>query len=140
MTKPSSTIAEQVAQAAIAYQFERTGHAPRGATVVLSGDTLVITLHHALSEAERVLAQTLEGAAKVQDFHRQLFSASATALRDAIKRITGVAVKESAAEIEINSGAVVHAFTSGTMVQVFQMAETIPPNTWNAPATGVPAT
>lgn len=133
------TIAEQVAKAAIAFQLERTGHAPKSATVVLSGDTLVITLHEALSEAERVLAKSPEGAARVQDFHRQLFSTSAATLLEEIKRITGVAVRESTAEVELNSGAVVHAFTSGTMVQVFQLDELIPPAAWNAPSKEAPA-
>lgn len=113
------------------FHSERTGHSPKSATVVLSGETLVITLHEALSEAERKLASTPEGAARVQEFHRQLFSSSDEALRAEIRRITGVAVRESAAQIEAASGAVVHAFTSGTMVQVFQMSETIPPSAWS---------
>lgn len=131
METPQSTVAEQIAHAAIAFQFERTGHAPKSATVVLSGDTLVITLHQALSEAERVLARTPEGAAKVQEFHRHLFSSSDQSLRDEIKRLTGVGVRESSAEVEIDSGAVVHAFTSGTMVQVFQMADKVPASAWH---------
>ena len=43
-------------------------------------------------------------------------------LREEIQRITGVAVGEAAAEVVTTTGAVVHAFTSGTMVQVFQLA------------------
>jgi uncharacterized protein YbcI len=50
---------------------------PKSVTVVLSGNTLVVTLHEALSPAERDMAQSPEGAAKVQEFHRQLFSSSA---------------------------------------------------------------
>jgi uncharacterized protein YbcI len=115
-------MAEQVSTAAMAFQVERTGHAPSAATVVLSGDTLVITLHEALSEAERVVSQSPEGAAQVQAFHRELFGISAAPLRKEIERITGMAVREAAGEIEPTTGAVVHAFTSGTMVQVFQLA------------------
>ena len=73
MHKFTPAMAEQVSTAAMAFQLERTGHAPSAATVVLSGDTLVITLHEALSEAERVLSRTSEGAARVQAFHRELF-------------------------------------------------------------------
>jgi hypothetical protein len=40
-------------------------------------------------------------------------------------------VGEAAAEIETTTGAVVHAFTSGTMVQVFQLAGNISTETWN---------
>jgi hypothetical protein len=44
-------------------------------------------------------------------------------LREEIKRITGRDVREAAAEVEPGTGAVVHAFTSGTMVQVFLLAD-----------------
>ena len=92
---------------------------------------LVVTLHEALSPAEKALARTPEGAVQVQEFHRQLFSSSADSLRQEIKRITGVAVGKAAAEIETTTGAIVHAFTTGTMVQVFQLAGTISAETWN---------
>ena len=111
------TMAQQVAQAASAFQQRRTGHAPKAVTVVLSEDMLVITLHEALTPAEKTLAKNSEGAAQVQEFHRQLFQSSAESLWKEIKRITGVTVREAAVEVETTTGAVVHAFTSGTMVQ-----------------------
>ena len=114
-----ATIAEQVAQVAKALQQQRTGHAPKDVTVVLSEDTLVITLHEALSPAERALVQSAAGAAQVQEFHRQLFSSSAESLRNEIKRITGREVREATAEVETTTGSVVQVFTTGTMVQVF---------------------
>ena len=77
------------------------------------------------------MARTPEGAAQVQEFHRQLFKDSADLLRQEIRRITGIAVGEAAAEIETTTGAVVHAFTTGTMVQVFQLAGRISAETWN---------
>ena len=40
-------------------------------------------------------------------------------------------VREAAAEVEPVTGTVVHAFTSGTMVQVFQLAQGILADTWN---------
>ena len=67
----------------------------------------------------------------MQEFHRQLFKDSVGLLRQEIKRITGVAVGEATAEIETTTGAVVHAFTTGTMVQVFQLAGRISAETWN---------
>ena len=100
-------------------------------TVVLSDETLVITLHGALSPAEQALAQTPEGAAQVQDFHRQLFNDSADSLRQEIKRITGVDVREATAEIETTTGTVVQVFTTGTVVQVFLLAGGISADTWN---------
>jgi len=131
MQAPNLTMAEQVAQAARDFQQQRTGHLPKAVTVVLSNDTLVITLHEALSPAERALAKSAAGAVQVQEFHRQLFANSADSLRAAIKRITGVEVREVAAEVETTTGTVVQVFTSGTMVQVFQLAEGISDKKWN---------
>jgi uncharacterized protein YbcI len=122
MADTSSTIALEVAQAARRFQEQRTGHAPAAVTVVLSEGTLVITLHGALTLAEQALSRTPAGAAQVQDYHRQLFVNASAGLRQEITRITGVRVREAAAEVETGSGTVVHAFTSGTMVQVFLLA------------------
>ena len=131
MIRPEATMAQQVAQAVMSFQEKTTGHAPKAVTVVLSQDTLVVTLHEALSPAERDLAKSPAGAAKVQEFHRQLFTISSESLREEIKRITGVEVREAVAEIETSTGAVVCAFASGTMVQVFQLAQGILADTWN---------
>ena len=131
MKKLDSTMAQQVAQAISVFQEQRTGCLPKAVTVVLSEDTLVVTLHEALSPAEKALASTPEGAVQVQEFHRQLFKSSVDLLREEIKRITGVAVGEAAAEVETTTGAVVHAFTTGTMVQVFRLASSIPADAWN---------
>jgi uncharacterized protein YbcI len=130
----TATMAKQIAQAAMAFEERRTGHAPHSVTVVLSENTLVITLHGALSPAEKALAQSPAGAAQVQEFHRQLFLNSADTLRQEIKRITGVEVREATAEVEPTTGTVVQAFTSGTVVQVFLLAAKVPGDTWS----GVP--
>ena len=125
------TVAQQIAQAALAFQQQRTGHAPTAVTVVLSADTLVVTLHEALTPAEKALARTPEGAAQVQEFHRQLFANSCELLRQEIANITGVKVREAAAEVETKSGTVFHAFTSGAMVQVFLLAGDVPAGSWS---------
>lgn len=131
MAKIKPTMAQEVARAALNFQQQRTGHAPKAVTVVLSEDTLVVTLHGALTPAEQAMAMEPVGAAKVQDFHRQLFASSSEALLQEIKRITGVNVREAAAEVETATGTVVHAFTSGTMVQVFLLSESVSAETWN---------
>ena len=131
LEKLNLTMAEQVAQAIRVFQEQRTGYSPKAVTVVLSDDTLIVTLREALSPAERALSCTPEGAVQVQEYHRQLFVDSVDLLREEIKRITGVAVGETAAEIETTTGAIVHAFTTGTMVQVFQLAHRIPADLWN---------
>jgi uncharacterized protein YbcI len=123
MNMHESAMARQLAEVAITLQQQRTGHAPRAVTVVLSDDTLVVTLHEALSPAERALAQSPEGAAQVQEFHRQLFANCSESMRQEIKRITGRDVREAVAEVETATGAVVHAFTTGAMVQVYLLAK-----------------
>ena len=134
--KANSDVARQIAQAAIAFHEKRTGHAPTSVTVVLGADTLVVTLHGALSPAEKSLAKSAEGAAQVQKFHRQLFNNSCEPLRQEIKRITGVDVREVVAEIEPQTGAVVQVFTTGTMVQVFQLAQSVPADSWSGNSKG----
>jgi carbon storage regulator CsrA len=129
-----STLARRIAEAAAAAERRRTGHAPASVAVVLSGNTLVVTLHGALSPAEQALARSPGGAAQVQEFHRQLFAASAAALREEIWRITGVEVREAAADVEVATGTVVQAFTTGTVVQVFLLAGSLPPPTPGARA------
>jgi uncharacterized protein YbcI len=138
MNETEPTVALRIARAAIAFEQRRTGnHTPRSVSVVLSEGTLVITLHDALSPAERALASSPAGAAQVQEFHRQLFASASDALRQEIRDITGMEVREAAAQIETQSGAVVHAFTTGTMVQVFQLAGNAPTEAWSGtePAT-----
>ena len=133
------TMAQQVAHAISVFQEQRTGYPPKAVTVVLSDDTLVVTLHGALSPAEKALASTPEGAVQVQEFHRQLFKNSVDLLREEIHRITGVAVGEAAAEVEATTGAFVHAFTRGTMVQVFRLDGRIPAIAWNGNGSSDPS-
>jgi len=126
-------MAEQIAQAVSTFEHRCTGHVPQSVTVVMSDDTLVITLHGSLSPAERVLAQTPAGAAQVQEFHRQLFANSSDWLRQEIQRISCVPVREATAEVEPASGALVKVFTTGTVVQVFLLARNVPADSWSSP-------
>jgi uncharacterized protein YbcI len=137
MEKLEPSAAQQIAHAAIAFQKQRTGLDPQSVAVVLSGNTLLITLHGALSPAEKAMAQSEEGAVQVQEFHRQLFANSADELREAIRRITGVEVREAIAEVEPTTGTVVQVFTSGTMVQVFLLARGVPSDSWSGNGSGV---
>lgn len=131
METPTHTMAQQIAEAARKFERERTGLGPQAVTVVLSHDVLVISLHGALSPAERSLASTPAGAAQVQEFHRELFASSCESMRLEIKRITGVDVREAAAEVEAATGTVVHVFTTGNVVQVFLLDHGITPEVWN---------
>ncbi len=131
MDEPRRTLAQQIAEAARAFERQRTGHGPESVTVVLSDDTLVITLHGALSPAERAMARSPDGAAQVQEFHRQLFASAAEPLRQEIRRITGVEVREATAEVETTAGRLVTAFTTGTVVQVYLLADRVARESWS---------
>jgi len=136
MKQSTETMAQQIAQAAIAFQERRTGHTPKSVSVVFSQDTLVVSLHGALSPAEQALVQSHDGAARMQEFHRELFQSDADPLCREIKRITGVDVREAAAEVEPASGTVVQVFTSGTMVQIFSLSEPFPAQSWSGNGNG----
>jgi uncharacterized protein YbcI len=135
MENSNLTMAQAVAEAASAFEHLRTGHTPKSVTVVLSEETLVVTLDGALSPAEKALARTPAGAAQLQEFHRLLFTDSADTLRREIKRITGVAVREATAEVETKTGTVLHVSESGTMVQVFLLAHSLSVDTWSGSET-----
>jgi uncharacterized protein YbcI len=109
---------------------------PAWVTVVLSEDTLVITLHEALSPAEKALAKSPAGAAQVQEWHRELFNTFSDSMRQEIKRITGVEVREATAEVEPSTGTVVQVFTTGTVVQVFLLASGVAAETWTSGVAG----
>lgn len=130
MNQSYSTRAQQIARAARAFEQKRTGQAPESVNVVLREDTLVITLHGALSPAEQALARSPEGAAQVREYHRALFTSSSDALRREIKRIAGVEVREASVEVETTPGEVVQALGCGTVVQVFLLARSVPADAW----------
>jgi uncharacterized protein YbcI len=134
--KTNTSMAKEIAEAAMAFEQRRTGHSPKSVSVVLSESTLVITLHGALSPAEKALARTPAGAAQVQEYHKQLFHNSADTLRDEIKRITGVEVREATAGVEPTAGIVAQAFTTGTTVQVYLLACDVGSDTWSSTELG----
>jgi uncharacterized protein YbcI len=129
--KPNSSMALRIAQAACDFEQQRNGQLPKSVTVVLCNDTLVITLNGVLSPAEKALAMSPAGAQQVQEFHRQLFASSSDPLRQEIGKIIGVEVREASAEVEPITGTALKVFTSGTVVQVFLLARSVPGDTWS---------
>jgi uncharacterized protein YbcI len=127
MTQPHS-MAQQIAQTAIAFEAQRLGRKPTSVTVVLGGDTLVITMHGVLSPAEKALAASPAGAARLQEFHQHLFQLSSDPLRREITRITGLAICEAAKD---KATAAVQVFSVGTVVQVFLLDGCLPADSWN---------
>ena len=104
MNESNSSVTRQVARVAGALQEKRTGVAPAAVSAIISGNTLVVTLDDALTPAEKALLGTPQGAAPVQEFHRQLFASSSDSMRQEIKTITGRDVREATAEIESETG------------------------------------
>lgn len=120
--KQTGTMAEQIARAVCDFQCETTGHCPKAVSVVLGDDTLVITRHEALTPAEKASARNAEGAAKVQEFHRQLYATSSESLQKDIRRITGRQLQEAMTDVEPTAWAMKHVFTTGTIMQMFRLA------------------
>lgn len=130
MVQPTS-FAQQIGESAIAFERRRTGHNPQSVTVVLSESTIVITVHGALSPAEKALAKSAGGAAQLQEFHRQLFKNNADSLLQAIKSITGVEVCEAVVEVDPTIDTAHKTCTTGNLIQVFLLARNVPPGTWS---------
>lgn len=126
MTQPIS-MAQQIAQTAIAFEEQRLGRKPTSVTVVLGGDTLVITMHGVLSLAEKALAASPAGSARLQEFHQNLFQLASEPLRQEIKRITGLDICEDSIN---RATAAVQVFAIGTVVQVFLLAGRLPADSW----------
>jgi uncharacterized protein YbcI len=136
MDKPNPMVAQRIARAACEFERHTQGHLPTSVTVVLGDDTLVITLHGALSPAEKALAASPAGAAQVQDFHRELFAKASDSLRQEIEKITGVEVCEAATEVEAATGTVMKVFASGTIVRVFLLNGSVPIDSWKGNGSG----
>lgn len=136
MDKTNPTIAQRVGQAAGAFEQRRTGRLPHSVSVALIDSTVVITLHGALSPAEKAMAQSPEAAAQMQELYRQVFASSCEALRQEIMSITGVAVKEASADVQTMNGAVLQVSATGTVVQVFQLSQSVPAESWSGSVHG----
>ncbi len=90
-----------------------------------------------MNESNPTMAQQIAQAAQLQEFHRELFASASDSLRQEIKRITGVEVREAASEVDPATGTVVAVFTTGTVVHVYLLDRSIPAETWNAIGSGI---
>ena len=119
----------------MAFQRECSGRAPGSVTVRLGEETLVVTLDGALSPAEKAMAQTPEGSARVHEFYRQLFHTSAARLHEQIgRKILGVAGQGNRPfKMEPVKGRIVEVFPSGALVQVFRLAQPVAIEAWSTP-------
>jgi uncharacterized protein YbcI len=115
----------------MAFGQQTTGRLPGSVAVVLSEDTLVITLRGTFSPAETALAKSPEGAALLRELHRGLFATASEPLLQEIGRITAMEVREATAQVETSTG---------TVVQVFSLAGAVPGDTWSGSDPGTAAT
>jgi uncharacterized protein YbcI len=132
MPEKMPTIAQEIAQIAMTFQQQCTGRLPESVTVLLGEDTLVVTLHEALSPGEKEMARTPGGAARVHEYHRALFETSSLALHLELKRILGVEVCESGVVIDPGTGRLIEAFPSGAVVQMFRFSQTVVTEAWSS--------
>lgn len=131
MDATHSEIAREIAFAASAFELLVTGHSPQSVTVVLSDQTLVITLHGALSQEERDLSKFPEGAAEIQATHQRLIATKAESFLKEIGRITGATVLRATSEVAVTTSAVVSMSAPGTKVHVFLLGGSAPVCTWS---------
>ncbi len=136
MEKLDPSVAQQIAQAASAFERRRTGHTPQSVAVILSENTLVITLHGALSPAERRWPKTRPAPPKCRSFIGSCLSTPPTRCAKRSRELPGVEVREATAEVEPTSGTVVQVFTTGTVVQVFLLASGVTAGSWNGNGLG----
>ena len=138
MTKPDPTMAQEIARVGLRVRGETDRPRPAGGgRRAQRGDAG----HHAARGPVAGRAgpgpHARRGRPRCRNTTGELFAGSFADLRREIKRITGVEVREAAAEIEPATGTVVKAFTTGTVVQVFLLADGVPADAWRG-GTGSP--
>jgi uncharacterized protein YbcI len=136
MKKPRTDMARKIGDAVSAFELRTGSHLHKSMTVVLSDHTLVVTLSGALSPIEHNLAQSSNGAAQLQEFHKDLFAKNRGSLRQEIKKITGMEISEAITEVEPATGAVVKVSTSGTVVHVLMLEGSVPADAWSGTRAG----
>ena len=129
MSKHGSTAAQRITKVADVFQGPRMGHAPKAMTSARSEDTLVGTLNKFVTPSGKALAWSPKGTVHVQKFHPRLFTNSSEFMRPEYAPITDRQVREAVTQIELETGTVVHAFSTGAMVQVFRLAPDVLPDT-----------
>ena len=123
------TIGQRIARAARAFEKRQTKHGRIWVVVFMNEDTIVIALHGSLTAAEKAQSQSLAGAARVWEFHRQMFTNASAALFRKIKSITGMEVRDTTAEIDPTTGHVVQIFTTDTVAEDFPVRSSSPAGT-----------
>ena len=118
MKQSQGTIGPKIARAARAFEKRRTMHGRKWVPVFMNEDTIVIAVHGFLTAAEKALAQSPAGAAQVREFHRRLFTNVSAPLHRKTKKISGMEVRDTTAEIEPTTGGAVHVLSRATTQRI----------------------
>jgi uncharacterized protein YbcI len=133
-------IGQRIARAARVSERRQSMHWRDWVAVFLNEDTIVVALHGFLTDGEKAQLQSLAGAARVREFHQQLFANDSAILFQRIKRLTGMEVRNATVEFELMTGCVVHLITTDMLGEEFLFAIDAPvesrwsghgPRRWN---------
>lgn len=128
-TQPGN--AQKIARIVWDYEIQNRGHVSQSVHVVLSGSTLVVTFHGALSRAELALVQTARGAEQIQEFQQSLFAESAPEMLREMEKATADFADRAVTESPFAAGTLVKVFETGTIVQVFLLSSIFPTDSWS---------
>lgn len=120
-------LARRVAHAAGTFEHLLVGRSPSSVTVVADGDWMVLSIHEALSAGERQLANDGRGGfAKVDAYHRHLFSHGLEALCGHVQTCTGVWFRGGTVHVDQATGSVLKTLTTRPAVDMFLLGEGVP--------------
>lgn len=125
--RDSERLARRVAHAAGTFEHLLVGRVPSSVTVVAEGNWMVLSIHEAFSPGERQVASHGKGGfAKVDAYHRQLFSHGLEALCGHVRTCTGVWFRGGAVHVDRATGSVLKTLTTRQAVDMFLLGEGVP--------------
>jgi hypothetical protein len=126
-------LARRVAHAAGTFEHLLVGRVPLSVTVVADDDWMVLSIHEAFSAGERQAANHANhanhgngGFARVDAYHRHLFSHGLEALCGHVRTCTGVWFRGGAVHVDRATGSVLKTLTTRPAVDMFLLGEGVP--------------
>lgn len=124
-------LARQVARAAGTFEHRFMGGDPTNVTVVAGGDPggewMVVSVQTTLAPLDRVVAaECRERAAEIQRRQRAVFHRALPAVRDYVRRLTGVDLRGGMVGIDVATGGVVKTFATHPELELFLLGTGLP--------------